>query len=246
MFASKHKVIGILGGMGPHATVDLYQRILSLTNVKQENQHISTLIFSNPKIPDRTRCFTSCNNKKIISYLQETAKVLEDGGADVIIIPCNSAHIYLRHIQQAINIPVINMIEIAADYIFNTFPDNDSVVLLGTTAIFESGIYQNYTHLKGISIVEPNDIEKQVIMDAIYSIKLNKNLSGVRQTLLKLINSWDKPIIMGCTEIPIVLSDYSKQRNLINPTELLAKAAIDFVNNSVDSVKRSCKSKVLL
>lgn len=230
MFAEKHKVIGILGGMGPRATIDLYEHILNLTRITKEQDHISTLIYSNPKIPDRSTSFNNNCNRKIINFLQETAKALEDGGADVILVPCNSSHIYYQEIKQSVSIPVINMIEQTADYVFANLPYQNGIVLLGTSATYQSGIYQQYMSSRNIPLIIPNSQSREQLMKIVYEIKLgNYDLKTTRQTLLEIANEWDVPIILGCTELPLVISNCQLSNTLINPAKILAKSAVHFI-----------------
>ena len=92
------KTIGILGGMGPEATAYFYQKIIKFTNASKDQGHIPTLIYSNPQIPDRTEAILKNKHGKIVYQLQCAAKTLEKAGADFIVIPCNTAHFYIKEI----------------------------------------------------------------------------------------------------------------------------------------------------
>ncbi|GAH53208.1 unnamed protein product, partial [marine sediment metagenome] len=104
------KIIGILGGMGPEATVDLFHKIIKFTPAKKDQDHFRIIIDNNPKIPDRTAAILG-KGEDPLPALQETARNLEKAGVDFIIIPCNTAHYFLPQIQKSVNIPVLNMIE---------------------------------------------------------------------------------------------------------------------------------------
>jgi len=105
-----NRIIGILGGMGPEATLDLYRHIISLTPASRDQDHIQVLIYSNPKIPDRTKAITA-GGENPLPYLREAAKLLEKGGAGIIAMPCNAAHHYLSEVRQTIHVPFLDMIE---------------------------------------------------------------------------------------------------------------------------------------
>ncbi|TQV77367.1 amino acid racemase [Aliikangiella marina] len=228
MFLNQHKVIGILGGMGPRATIDLYESILSQTKIEKEQDHISTLIFSNPKIPDRSQTLFR-SNVKLITYLQQTAIALESAGADVIVIPCNGSHMYLNEIQNAIQVPVINMVEKTIDYATNSVNYQDGVLLLGTAATYQAGLYEKYALNNNLKLILPTELQKVKLMEAIYNIKIDSKITSAKQTILEIINYWKLPSIFGCTEIPLVLNNNDLDFDVINPTQILAEAAINFI-----------------
>lgn len=231
MFAGQHKIIGILGGMGPQATMDFYHQILRLTaqisGVAVEQDHISTLIFSNPKIPDRASSQQGERRKLLERYLIDSAKVLEQGGADVIAMPCNSAHIAHQQIQAATSLPVLDMIAITGERLVQQ--GYNKVLLLGATATYQTGLYQQQLDDLGIEVVCPSDEQKAMLMTMIKDVKLEHDLVHARGHLLEMMYSFDLPVILGCTELPIIVGEANVERSLINPTELLAKAAVQYV-----------------
>ena len=119
------RVIGILGGMGPEATLDLYRDIIRLTPAKRDQDHIRVLIYSNPKIPDRTMGIEQTGESPVPSLI-ESARILEKGGAGIIAMPCNAAHHFLPEIQRQITIPVLDMIEEACRRLCERFPGLES------------------------------------------------------------------------------------------------------------------------
>lgn len=217
--------------MGPEATVDLYNHIIKLTPASSDQDHIPTLIFSNPKIPDRTASIDTNNTKLILKHLRITARILEDGGADFIVIPCNTAHWFFSDIEDEVEIPVVHMIEETAKYIVNENPGVKQVGLLATSGTLKTELYQNILKKHTILADIPDETaQNNLVMKAIYTIKSGGN-TGKAETLLKkavdtLPDSARKNVIMGCTEIPLAIKGSYKNTNLINPTEILAKTAV--------------------
>jgi aspartate racemase len=230
VFASKHKVIGILGGMGPRATMDLYNEILLLSEVVDEQDHIATLIYSNPKIPDRSANYSGPGHEQMVEYLIETAQKLELGGADVIVIPCNGVHSVYQQIAQSVTIEVLNMIEEVAAVTRNY--QYEKVLLLGTKATTQSGLYQQAFADLGTTVVLPTPDEQAIVMDVIYGIKLASLTTSSRNDVIDIIERCDLPVIMGCTELPLVLSTTDTKLPLINPTAILASAAVTFIQQN--------------
>ena len=107
------KIIGILGGMGPEASADLYMRIIKATRVKKDQDHYRIIIDSNPKVPDRTPAILGTGPSPLPVML-ETARNIQNAGADFIIMSCNTAHYFYRQLQDGLDIPVLHMIGLSA------------------------------------------------------------------------------------------------------------------------------------
>lgn len=104
------KIIGILGGMGPAATIDLFTKIVKGTKVKKDQDHLRIMIDNNPKIPDRTLAIQR-KGPTPLTQLVRSAKILENAGADFIVIPCVTAHYYYDSLQKRIKIPILHVVD---------------------------------------------------------------------------------------------------------------------------------------
>ena len=241
----KLKTIGILGGMGPQATVDLYNEIIRQTPIKEEQDHLPIIIFSNPKVPDRTKALTA-GGEDPLPHLIYSAQVLEKAGADFIIIPCNTSHYYLPQMQKEVSIPILNMIAETADFIKQHYPQEKRIGLLATTGTIKVGIYSTIFNKKGLEIVRPEDSTQQsLVMRAIYDIKAKKPLAPakkrLKQAAYELISKGCSLIVMGCTEVPLGLNQKDiagKGCQLIDPKVIISRAAINYaLSNSPLSPK---------
>ncbi|HDL85860.1 MAG TPA: amino acid racemase, partial [Candidatus Acetothermia bacterium] len=150
------RTIGILGGMGPEATVELFRRIIALTPAKRDQDHLHVLIDSNPKIPDRTAAIRG-QGESPLPLLIAAAKNLERAGADFIIIPCNTAHHWLHELREIISIPIIDMIGQTAERVASQQSSAQWIGLLSTEGTLRSGLYQNAFASRGIALLVPND-----------------------------------------------------------------------------------------
>ena len=140
MGGREEKTVGIIGGMGPEATIDLMQRILRLTPAPKgkdmdDIDHIRCLVDNNPKIPSRIKAIIDKDGVDPGPFIADMAKGLESWGADFLAIPCNTAHYYYDIVQSAVNIPVINLIDIVCHHIGTHFPDHDKIGILASTAV---------------------------------------------------------------------------------------------------------------
>jgi len=223
------KIIGILGGMGPEATIDLFYKIIKFTSAEKDQDHIRIIIDNNPKIPDRTAAILG-KGEDPLPALQETARNLEKAGADFIIIPCNTAHYFLSSIRESVRIPVLNMIEETAKDIQQRIPQIQKVGLLASVGTYKTEIYHQQFKKLNIEVVYPDEKDKDAVMKAIYAVKAGDLSEGVKSNILKiaqkLIDEGVKVIIAGCTEIPLILKEQDISVLLIDPTQILAKAAV--------------------
>jgi len=226
----RQKIIGILGGMGPQATVDLYNEIISQTPADKDQDHIPTIIYSNTKVPNRTKAIIA-QGESPLPYLIEGVMRLERAGADFIIIPCNTAHYYLRQFEKEVNIPILNMIELTTQHIREKFPKIKNVGLLSTTGTLRTKIYQDSLEKKGLEVIIPEENDQEnFVMKAISNIKAGIMFAESAKLLNKaaeaLTAKGAETIIMGCTEIPLVLKPEGLSTPLIDPKKIIASKAI--------------------
>lgn len=233
MAKPRYKTIGILGGMGPSATVELFNTIIKHTPARNDQEHIPILINNAPQIPDRTQAllYGGQNPKK---QLIKACKTLEKAGADFIIIACNTSHAYFFDIQKELNISLINMIEETATYINKKCHNIKTAGLLATTGTVKTKLYHKHLNKNGIQVVVPDQTQQACVMEAIYG-KMGIKAGCIdypKKALQKAANSLLKQgadiIIMGCTEIPLALAGDKVKRPgiFINPVDILAKKAV--------------------
>ncbi len=223
------KIIGILGGMGPEATVDLFYKIIKFTPAEKDQDHLRIIIDNNPKIPDRTAAILG-KGEDPLPALQQSARNLEKAGADFIVIPCNTAHYFLPSIQESVNIPIINMIEETAKETKKRIPQIKKVGLLASIGVYKSEIYHQHFKKFNIEVISPQEKEKEEIMKVIYVIKAGDLSKRVKKSILKitqnLIDKGAETVVAGCTEIPLILKDGDVLVPIIDPTQVLASIAV--------------------
>jgi len=226
------KTIGILGGMGPEATADLFLKIIRSTPARTDQEHIRVLIDSNPAIPDRTAAILN-GGRSPVPWLTRTAQQLEQWGVDLIVIPCNTAHYYYDQIQASVWVPVLHIMKETALHLRRRYPTLQTVGLLATTGTIRTGLYQRFLGERSLTTLVPGDEDQQEVMDCIYGERgvkagctgpeVTARLAKVAQ---KLIDRGAGAVIAGCTELPIVLHDGDLPVPVIDPTLILAEAAV--------------------
>ena len=233
--ASEHKpqdqLIGILGGMGPEATLDLFRHIINLTPAAKDQDHIRVLIYSNPKIPDRTEAFTA-GGESPLPCLIEAARLLEEGGAGIIAMPCNAAHHYLPEMRRNVGIPILDMIAETCRTVRSLLPEALALGLLATTGTVRSGIYSTALSREGLKLLLPEDKDHRKVQEAIAQVKAGTHNKRTRENLrsvgMRLMKAGAQAIILGCTEIPLSLDPDTLDFPALNPGKILAQAAVDW------------------
>ena len=229
------KTIGILGGMGPEATVDCFDKIIKNTPAARDQDHLRVVIDSNPSVPDRTAAIIG-DGASPAPVMVAGCRALQRAGADFIIIPCVSAHVFLAEVQQQIELPVLSIFDAVAEAITRDHPAIKVVGLLGTSGTVSGGLFQKRLAQEEITTLVPDDAVQAKIMDAIYDIKnakpsrtrseITNDLVSAAQSLILKKPDGAQAIIAGCTEIPLAL----KQKHLAIPyfdaVTILARAAI--------------------
>jgi len=224
------KIIGILGGMGPEATADLFMKIIRSTPAQKDQDHIRVVIDSNPLIPDRT-AFSSGKGEDPRPLLVATAKNLERMGASFIAIPCNTAHYFHKDIQDQVGIPVLHIMEEVAQYLSAKRESGrvNRAGLLASTGTVKTHLYETALARKGIETLVPDPGDQERVMVAIYLVKAGK-LDEARGIVLEegrhLIEKGADVIIAGCTEIPLVLKDGDLSVRVLDATMVLAEACV--------------------
>lgn len=228
--------LGILGGVGPAATVDFMNKVIQNTPAQKDQEHIKMIVEQNPQIPDRTAHLIHKDTDPTISMFS-TCKRLEVEGANAIAIPCNTAHAFVDSIQPHLNIPIINMITETAKYILENWGENVNVGLLATTGTIQTNVYTNEFYKFKLNAIVPDYEHQEFVMESIYGaqgVKAGFTEGLCKENLLKAIDYLIKKdvevIVLGCTELPLMFKNYKeykyKQAIIIDPTEILAKKIV--------------------
>lgn len=223
------KVLGILGGMGPLATVKLFEMIVTMTDANKDQEHIHIIVDNNTKVPDRTSFLLDGNKENPIYLLIESAKRLEKAGADIIVMPCNTAHYYYEEIKTHVNIRFLNMIEETAIWIKENHPNLKKIGLLATDGTIKAGIYDKIFLEYGIDIIKPSKDRQKYIYELIYNMKENKeqkSLDGIYSAMSELENEGAEMFIAGCTEVSVALDTFKIKGKFVDPMKIIAEKSI--------------------
>lgn len=226
------KVIGVLGGMGPEATLDCFDKIIKNTPAEKDQDHLRVLIDCNPKVPDRTAAICE-NGESPVPIMLDGARSLTQAGADFIIIPCVSAHFFLDDLRGQIDIPILSIFDAVTEAVDKDNLTIRVVGLLATTGTVQGRLFQKRLEQNQIATITPVESDQEKVMSCIYNIKATQvrdRREKAKMELLEVANNLTKKgaqgIIAGCTEVPLALGPEDLQVPFFDPLLILARAAI--------------------
>ena len=224
-----YKTLGIIGGMGPAATCDLMQKIISLTAADCDQKHIHIISDVNTNIPDRTAAILH-GGEDPVPEMTKSALRLKNAGADYLIIPCNTAHYFYDAVAQAAQIPVLHMPRLTAQVLREAGVKRAGV--LATDGTVQSGVYGKVLQEVGVEPVYPQPEHQKLIMSLIYDgVKGGKiALSDipVQDILTEMRSRGAEKFLLACTELPIAFERLGLTRDCLDPTRVLAHAAVEY------------------
>lgn len=225
------KIAGVLGGMGPLATIDLLNKIVRYTDAKKDHDHVHTLVDSYTDIPDRT-AYILGEGENPERYLIDSALKLEAMGASFIVMPCNTAHYFYEKVCGAVKIPFINMI----DEVAKELDGVKRVGLLATKGTYKGHIYENIFNRYGIEVEVPPIDMQEIVTELIYKVKEgqdNIDQVSIGRVLDYFSNLGIDKIILGCTELPVAFERLKIEGEFLDPTKTLALSTIRLMGKKI-------------
>lgn len=231
MAGNTHKTVGVMGGMGPDATVDFMARVIALTDSGCDQDHVHMIVDQDPGIPNRQQAILN-GSKAVTHALGRMAKRLEDAGADFLVLVCNTAHVFLDDVQAKTRIPFISIIDESVNEIDRVCPDAKKVGLMATDGCLRTGIYQDAVTASGRQALEPDEDDLAELMRLVSEIKAGNQgediAAGMQAVANSLVDNGAEVIISGCTEIPLVFNGENCAVPVIPSTYVLAERTLEF------------------
>lgn len=235
------KTIGVLGGLGPWATLDLFEKILRLTPASRDQDHLRVIIDNNPKIPDRSPAILG-GGADPTPALVATARNLERAGADLIVIPCNTAHAFYGQIASAVAIPVLHIMDEVAKAARAQVSSLRRAGVLATRATMAAGLYHRAFERVGVEVVGPDASGQEIVNRAIYGVKAGQPGAALTGELLPvaqgLVDRGADAIVLGCTELPFVLRPGDVAVPMLDSNFILAQAAVRAATQAAEAAAK--------
>jgi len=222
-----HRVVGIIGGMGPEATVDLMRRVIAKTPVRDDQDHIHLIVESDPKIPSRIAHLIEGTGADPTPDLIRIAANLERAGADALAIPCNTAHAYADSIRRAVSIPLLDMVSLTVDEIAASGPAR--VGLLASTAVHNTALYAKAFSARGIATLLPSRQEK--VMALIKGVKRGDTGVEAQAALGRFAAEMAEQadvLLIGCSELSVIAVGIAVP--FVDSLDVLTQAVVNFAS----------------
>lgn len=222
--------VGVLGGLGPEATVDFMGKVLAATGAATDQEHLHLIVDCNPKVPNRNDAIAG-KGPSPAPELAAMARRLEAAGADFLVMACNAAHAYAADIRGSVGIPFVSIIDETMAALQRDMPGLEAVAVLAAGGCRMARLYENALAAHGIRPVSPDEDEQAGLMKAIYAIKAGRAASTKGQLVElseALVRRGAEAVIAGCTEVPLVLCQGDLSRPMLDSTQALARATVAY------------------
>lgn len=228
MYSSgKPHMLGILGGLGPMSTAYFYELITSMTSADTDQEHIDMVISSRATTPDRTAFILGCSDENPLDYMIEDAKRLIAYGADILAIPCNTAHYFYDRLSENINVPVLNIIFETVSFLKRNGVKKAGI--LATDGTIFSNTYQLMCNKLGLGYMIPSPRAQQMLTDIIYgSVKCGEkaDIKAFESVVAELSLGGCDRVILGCTELSLIKRSENLGDYYADSLEILAHSSI--------------------
>ena len=223
------KLVGIIGGMGPEATVDFMLQILQVTPATTDQDHVRMVVENNPRIPSRQAAMRG-EGESPGPAIAAIAARLEAMGAEFLVMPCNLAHAWQGDIEAAIDIPFISIVDESVRSALQRSGDDSAIGLMTTPGCFTAGLYQQALAEAGRPVITQTPEELAEAMSLVEQIKSGNQSQEIASGLLalanKLVDRGAKVLIAACTEFPLVLDESMFDVAFVSSTDVLARKAV--------------------
>ena len=249
MTSSPAKTVGVLGGMGPEATLDFFAKVLAATPADRDQDHIHLIIDNNPAVPNRNEAVAGTGPSPA-PVLTEMATRLEHAGADFLVMVCNAAHAFQDAIENAVSCPFVSIIEETCEAVVERLQPETSVKVgvLASSGCLDAKLYQEALATRNVQAIMPEGSTRDRFMNILYRIKAgDKNVRDDMKTLAEhLINQGAQTIIAGCTEVPLILQQDDISVPLINSTDVLVARTVTYATGEAKLAQRPQKTSTKL
>jgi aspartate racemase len=224
----RRRLIGVLGGMGPAATIDFMAKIVMLTPAIRDQEHVPLLVHDVPQIPDRSSAIATGSDAPFLPMLAGVMQ-LARSGAEVIAIPCNTAHHWHERLARSCNVPVLHIADAVLAELAAEPSPGEAIALLATPGTVSAGLYQSRFARSGRVLILPDE-ETQALIDAAIAAVKAKDLPTGRRlgeaAAVHLFEAGAGRLLLACTELPIAFADSDRLEHTIDATAALARACV--------------------
>lgn len=226
------KTVGIIGGLGPETTSEFYLELIFNSFDKNRVNRPPILLWNVP-LPyqiEEDLITKSTGEERYIPFLVNAAKRLETGGADFIVMPCNSLHLFINDIRKAVKIPVLSILEETSKFLKDK--NISEVGILATTTTIKNKLYEKHLNDSGITQVVPDDFQQAKIGKVINNLVLSRHNNNDRKELLDIIDGFSTKnisnVILACTDLQLLIPHHDSIQ-IYDTMKIFANATVDYL-----------------
>ena len=227
---SREQIIGVLGGMGPEATIDFQRRVLALTPANDDADHLRMLIDNNPKVPSRLAAIVEGTGEDPTPALIAMARGLEQQGADFLVMPCNTAHHYHAAVAEAVSIPFLHMPALSAKSLAATSGGPARVGLLASSALSRIQLYEPHFAKHSLELLYPTENVQAKLMALIRAVKAgdpsDQEVAAFDAAARGLEGQGAQQLLIACTELSALADSLSSDLPVTDASQVLAEESV--------------------
>ena len=224
---NKVSLLGVLGGLGPMSTVYFCELLTAHTYAQADADHIDMLVSSRASTPDRTAFILGKSTRDPLPVMREECARLERAGADLLVIPCNTAHYFYNGLKESTSVPMLNIIEETVLHLKRL--SVQVFGLLATEGTVSAGAYHEICRREGLTCLVPTESEQRLISSIIYDeIKQNKPIdrAAFDRVANSLLEKGCERLVLGCTELSLLKKQGLDDGIFVDSLEVLAYRTI--------------------
>jgi len=207
------KTVGIIGGLGPETTSEFYLDIVFSCQRKDKTARPPILISSVP-LPYQIEEDAIAKNigiERILPFLTQEAKRLEKAGAEFIVMPCNSLHVFIEEIRKSVSVPVLSIVEETIEFLKSE--NMRRVGIVSTSATVKNKLYENAFAKNGIQYIAPNELQQAKMGKFILNLVTGQQKNRDREELIGIINELGEKnldcVILACTDLQLLIPNHA-------------------------------------
>jgi aspartate racemase len=233
--SAKEKIVGVIGGMGPEATVEFMRRLIAAVPAKDDADHVHVIADNNPKVPSRLKALLEGSGEDPAPVLIEMARKLQAAGADFLAIPCNTAHYYLPAIAAAVTIPVLDVVALAVAKLLALGRRPERVGVLASPAVRQVGLFERRMASAGFKAMFPDEETEAHLLDVIRAVKAGHVTPSHQRTyeaiVGRLAEDGAEAYLVACTELSL-LKPPDLPQPVIDTLDVLVEATVELARGT--------------
>ncbi|TCO19695.1 aspartate racemase [Kribbella steppae] len=230
MSATAGRRIGVLGGMGPAATVDFYAKLIEETPAGRDQDHLPVVIWADPRVPDRSASLLG-GAADPTPWLRSGIEALKQAGCDLLAVPCNTAHAFVPALAAEAGMRLVSIVDVTAETIASS--GVRVVGLLATNGTVRTGLYAEALAERGVAVIEPDPGDQQLVVNVIASVKAGRvgpvDARALTAVARRLAARGAEQVVAACTELVLAMNEGDLGPPVVDPARLLARRMVEIV-----------------